>query len=83
MSPFPATTGSSSVKSARFLTVDVEPVGFTRVCAWVDPARVAQVEGATHCHAFKREGTAQLPALQTTTGSYFGTMIPRACFRQN
>lgn len=41
------------------------------------------VEDATHCHAFQREGTAQLPALQTTTGSDFGTRINRAYFRQN
>lgn len=41
----------------------------------------AAVEDATHCHAFKREGTAQLPALQTTAGSYFGTMINRVYFR--
>lgn len=40
--PFPA-TGSSSVKSARFLTVNVEPVEFTKVCARGDPARVARL----------------------------------------
>lgn len=40
--PLPATS-SSSVKSARFLTVDVEPVEFTKVCARGDPAGVARL----------------------------------------
>lgn len=35
------------------------------------------IEAATYYQALKREETAQLAALQTTTGSYFGTMVAR------
>lgn len=33
-------------------------------------------ENATHCHALKREETAQLAALQSATGSYFEPITP-------
>lgn len=35
------------------------------------------MENATHYHVLKREETVQFTVLQTTTGSYFRTMVAR------
>lgn len=47
------------------------------LCLGLPSSRGLTIAAATYYQAFKREETAQLSALQTTTGSYFGTMVAR------
>lgn len=69
--PLPATSGHE-VKTPTSLTVDLASFEFTKICL----GRRCSY-GSTIEDALKREETAQLTAFQTTTGSYFGTVVAK------